>query len=207
LIFTISETFLALRVYVLTRKNICLALVFIFHLLAQLGLAIYIMSMGGTGLPYKKLDDNPSELQVCVLQPATQTMKYYTVYLALALSFDTLVFVATLFTTIAATRQYRAKPWLRVIQRDGIIYFMAIFSSTLIWLLLNEVGRSGLKFMNNIPDLILTSVMINRLYLSLKKAGNIENESLHLYLRKNQRPRTDVELQVVVSQHITSIVE
>ncbi|KAG6855932.1 hypothetical protein H0H87_009308 [Tephrocybe sp. NHM501043] len=69
------------------------------------------------------------------------SQKYDTVYLSLALSFDAFVFIATLITTFAAARQYRAKPWLRVIQRDGIIYFMAIFSSTLIWLLLGQVAR------------------------------------------------------------------
>ncbi|KAG6811184.1 hypothetical protein H0H92_008624 [Tricholoma furcatifolium] len=152
------------------------------HILAQLALAFYIMSQGGSGAPADANIDpsnlaNPQELQV---------------------------FIATLIATFAATRQYRAKPWLRVIQRDGIIYFMAIFSSTLIWLLFNQIASNGLKLINAIPDLIFTSVMINRLYLSLKKAGREEDPS-NLYLGKSERCG-DMELQVMVSHHVTSVI-
>ncbi|KAG6910724.1 hypothetical protein DXG01_008255 [Tephrocybe rancida] len=200
LIFTIAEIFLALRVYVLTRKNIYLALILVLLILAQLGLAFYIMSRGGSGHPdgasVSPINPsqlvNPNVLQVCVLIPVASTLKYDTIYLSLALSFDAFVFIATLIATFAAARQYRAKPWLRVIQRDGIIYFMAIFSSTLIWLLLGQVARPGLKLVNAI------------LYLQLKKAGR-EEEPHHLFLGKGERPQTDMELQVIVSQHITSV--
>lgn len=71
------------------------------------------------------------------------SMAYCTGYLALALSFHALIFITTLITTFNAAQQFDAQPWLRVIQRDGVLYFVAIFSSTLIWLLFGEWTRVG----------------------------------------------------------------
>ncbi|KAG6860722.1 hypothetical protein C0995_008165 [Termitomyces sp. Mi166 len=136
-------------VYALSGKNIYLALIFIFHILAQLGLAFYIMSRGGA-------------------------------YLALALSFDAFVFIATIIATFNAARQFHAKPWLRVIQRDGILYFMAIFSSTLLWVLFGGLARN---------------------------AGSIEDKSPHPYLVRKRGSGADMELQVIVSQQVISVVQ
>lgn len=52
-----------LRVHILSRKNIYLALGSIFHLLAQLGLAFYIMSLGGSSLGLFSLPQH----QACLL--------------------------------------------------------------------------------------------------------------------------------------------
>ncbi|KAJ3875776.1 hypothetical protein F5051DRAFT_469716 [Lentinula edodes] len=62
---------------------------------------------------------------------------------------------------------------LSTIQRDGIIYFCAILSGNIVWLILslNERVRPGLKFMNTQPSMIITSVMINRLTLSVRKVS------------------------------------
>ncbi|KAJ3807066.1 hypothetical protein F5876DRAFT_68418 [Lentinula aff. lateritia] len=56
---------------------------------------------------------------------------------------------------------------LSTIQRDGIIYFCAILSGNIVWLILSLNERPGLKFMNT----QITSVMINRLTLSVRKAS------------------------------------
>ncbi|KAF5383030.1 hypothetical protein D9615_004908 [Tricholomella constricta] len=209
LIFTVAEVFLALRVYVLTRKNVYLAAILTLHILVQLGLAIYILSNKGSAVDVdsgevSNLLLDPNALQVCLLSSPQPAFKLDTVYLSLALSFDTFVLIATLIVTITATRQHPTNRWLRVIQRDGIFYFIVIFSSTLTWLLSGVIARPGVKFINAIPDLNFTAVMINRLHLSLKKVGS-EEEPVQVF--KNEAPRTDtIELEVMVSRQIMSTV-
>ncbi|KAJ3867999.1 hypothetical protein EV359DRAFT_60997 [Lentinula novae-zelandiae] len=78
---------------------------------------------------------------------------------------------------------------LSTIQRDGVIYFCAILSGNIVWLILSLNERPGLKFMNTQPSMIIfhqypscntphptsrhriTSVMINRLTLSVRKVS------------------------------------
>ncbi|KAF9458388.1 hypothetical protein BDZ94DRAFT_1313347 [Collybia nuda] len=56
-------------------------------------------------------------------------------YLSLILSFNTIIFVTTLVVTVAATRTSPARQWLQVMQRDGVMYFVVIFTATVIWLI------------------------------------------------------------------------
>ncbi|KAF8067955.1 hypothetical protein FPV67DRAFT_1494382 [Lyophyllum atratum] len=209
LMFTIAEVFLALRVYVLTRKSKCLAVISVIHIVAQIGLSLYIMSRGGTAEQYLGkqipvpglIDDNA--FQLCGLLPSGNVGTLDTVYLSLALSFDAFVFIVTIITTIRAARAHPTKRWLRVIQRDGIMYFMAIFSSTLIWVIFGKVARDSLKLINAAPDLIFTAIMINRLFLSLRRAGREETVQQQ-FLGNHEHRREEVELQIIISQQILS---
>ncbi|RDB18386.1 hypothetical protein Hypma_000338 [Hypsizygus marmoreus] len=207
LIFTIAEIFLALRVHVLTRRNRYISAFLALHILVQLGLAFYNLSLGGGAAqfpPFPNLLD-PNAFQVCILFPEDRALTLSVTYLSLGLSFDAFVLAATLITTISAARGHQAKRWIWVVQRDGVLYFLAIFSSTLIWLLFNQYGRSVLKLINAVPNLIFISVMINRLYLSLKKAGREDTRHTLVFFGRPERlHNTEVELQVMVSQQITS---
>ncbi|KAF5383008.1 hypothetical protein D9615_004883 [Tricholomella constricta] len=118
-------------VYIITRKNFYLAVIFILQILAQLGLGLYIMS-----IPWR------------IVALTIDSLKLDIVYLSLTLAFDSLVLIVTLTVTITAAQQSPTKHWLKVIQNDGILYFMAIFSSTLIWLMFGVAARDGLKFIN-----------------------------------------------------------
>ncbi|KAJ6608074.1 hypothetical protein B0H10DRAFT_1816632, partial [Mycena sp. CBHHK59/15] len=61
---------------------------------------------------------------------------YVKAFLALSLAFDTLVFIAIVYVTVKSSRSYQFMPLMRIIQRDGIMYFLVLFSSNLVWVLL-----------------------------------------------------------------------
>ncbi|KAF8494520.1 hypothetical protein JB92DRAFT_3126870 [Gautieria morchelliformis] len=59
---------------------------------------------------------------------------------------------------------------LRVIVKDGIIYFLVIFSTMFIWLCVGLFAPLGLKFVNAYPSEVLVSIMINRLTINLHRS-------------------------------------
>ncbi|KAF5380725.1 hypothetical protein D9757_007091 [Collybiopsis confluens] len=78
--------------------------------------------------------------------------------------------------SLSAHKSSRFRPTtsalLSTIQTDGILYFIAILSTNVIWLILCLDARPALKFLNAQPSMIITSIMINRLMLSLRKVSD-----------------------------------
>ncbi|KAA1468386.1 hypothetical protein DENSPDRAFT_462539 [Dentipellis sp. KUC8613] len=89
----------------------------------------------------------------------------------MCLCFDAIVFLVICFTTVTAIRRSNYGHMLHIIQRDGIIYFFVLFSSNLTWLLLALYAPPGRKYMQTQPALIISSIMINRITLNLKRGG------------------------------------
>ncbi len=61
-------------------------------------------------------------------------------YLCLSLAFDAFAFLGITYGVVSRARNsgggYHLVPVLKVVQRDGIMYFFVLFSSNLVWLLL-----------------------------------------------------------------------
>ncbi|KAF7323983.1 hypothetical protein MKEN_00620000 [Mycena kentingensis (nom. inval.)] len=60
---------------------------------------------------------------------------------------------------------------------DGTLYFLVILSGNAVWMGLAMYSRPGLKFINAQPSMYLTSIMINRLTLSVRRAARHAEEA------------------------------
>ncbi|TFK41767.1 hypothetical protein BDQ12DRAFT_678457 [Crucibulum laeve] len=209
--FTIAEVFLTLRVYALSYKNYYICGVLILHILAQLGLAFYNLSLGGTAASYISHASqlNKTEFQLCAFFPNRHVLNFDIAYLCLALSFYAVAFIGTITFTMTTSKAHPTWRWVRIVQRDGMVYFIAIFSSTLVWtILILHASSPRLGLINAEPDLIFTAIMVNRLYLSLKRAGHKSNLVQETWLPQisNYERSRHIALQVIVAQQVTSTV-
>lgn len=162
-----AELILLLRLNALLNGSRLLAAVLLSIILAQIGIVVAAMVIrDNIAMPVPDINLDP--FHVCIL---FSNPKMDTAYLSASITFDSIVFVLTLVLTIREHRERKSR-LLRTIQRDGTLYFCLILSGNLTWMFLALYTRPTLKFMNAQPSMILTSVMINRLTLSLRRAGH-----------------------------------
>ncbi|KAF4622018.1 hypothetical protein D9613_009548 [Agrocybe pediades] len=132
------------------------------------------MSMSSAPLYSQDIIDLGHDLsqrpQYTTLTP--QSVPWIEAHISLFLTFDILVFLAIISITVYASRGVGLYSLMGVIQRDGIMYFFILLSSNLTWLLLTLYARPALKFLHIEPTVAVTSIMINRITLNLKKAGD-----------------------------------
>ncbi|KAJ7274906.1 hypothetical protein C8J57DRAFT_1313057 [Mycena rebaudengoi] len=188
LIVVPAEMVLLFRVYALTNRNKLLAAFLGAVIAVEIVIVVYAMSLPGTNnaLPLPNINLDP--FHVCIL---FSDPKMDTVYLSLAIAFDSIVFIITIISTItdsAAAARSRSRPnahttLLKTIRWDGTMYFCVILSGNVAWMVLAVYARPGLKLMNAQPSMYLTSVMINRLTLSVRKTAE-----------ETQRHDTTIEL-------------
>ncbi|KAF9002060.1 hypothetical protein BDQ17DRAFT_1357359 [Cyathus striatus] len=164
-----TEWILMTRVYVLSEKSKSLFVILFAVMLAQCAL---------DALPTPSIPTDA--FHVCILIPHLPIKALNILPLGLTLAFDAIVFSVTLYYTVQRVRRHQRSPLIFTIQKDGILYFAVIFTTNLIWMVLTTHARPSLKFINA----ILTSVMINRLTLSLKKASAVE--VIHLDMSDNE---------------------
>ncbi|OCH85812.1 hypothetical protein OBBRIDRAFT_807230 [Obba rivulosa] len=87
----------------------------------------------------------------CVLAPKSAPGKRFVYTWIVELVFDSIVFFATLYRTLSfyrATRIIRTQSLIRLIMRDGIMYFAIIFASNLLTVLLFILAPDDLKPIN-----------------------------------------------------------
>ncbi|KJA18918.1 hypothetical protein HYPSUDRAFT_44764 [Hypholoma sublateritium FD-334 SS-4] len=206
-----AETILALRIYAMSGRRWYFIALLAPVIAVQFALAIFVVSQrGNIALPtvYYALAD---PFHVCILFPQLSIAKVDEAFLALTLAFDSIVFFLTLVLSFLGIRKAgRRTPILAALQCDGTLYFFAIFSGNLLWLIFSLHNRPSLKFIQAIPSLMLTSVMINRLNLSLKKTASKQfsiNWSLDIFEQKANLQATliasndIVELQVLDTRY------
>ncbi|KAJ7207201.1 hypothetical protein GGX14DRAFT_567756 [Mycena pura] len=185
LIVVPAEVVLILRVFALTNRNKHLFAFLFAIVLAECIIVFYAMSLPGTNdaldLPRIAID----AFHVCILYSEP---RMDTAYLATTIAFDSIVFAITLFCTLSDAASARASSILQAIRWDGTLYFCVILSGNVVWMALAMYARPGLKFMNSQcvfpitvlpltkkhyprPSMYLTSIMINRLTLSVRKTA------------------------------------
>ncbi|KAJ7243179.1 hypothetical protein B0H12DRAFT_837400 [Mycena haematopus] len=178
LIVVPAEVVLLLRIYALTNRNKYLCAFLVSIIVVECIIVFYAMSLPGTNhalnLPHIPIDS----FRVCIL---FSEPKMDTAYLSTSLAFDCIVLAITLAFTAANNAPHRTRSGviLRTIRWDGTMYFCVILSGNVVWMALAINARPGLKFMNAQPSMYLTSIMINRLTLSVRKtaAEAEENET------------------------------
>ncbi|KAJ7135876.1 hypothetical protein C8R44DRAFT_869577 [Mycena epipterygia] len=165
LIVVPAEVVLLLRVYALTNRNKHLLGLLVSIVLAECVVVFYAMSIPGRNnalpLPHVPIDS----FRVCFLN---SDPKMDTAYLSISIAFDCIVFAVTLARTTQRP-DARAISIMQTIRWDGTLYFCVILSGNVVWMALALNARPGLKLMNAQPSMYLTSIMINRLTLSVRK--------------------------------------
>ncbi|KAE9395201.1 hypothetical protein BT96DRAFT_1022089 [Gymnopus androsaceus JB14] len=181
---SLAQVFLTLRVYALcNKKYVCVVAGIIAAL--QWGIAIFVMSQSSSGtdqvavllplhpppVPLPELPDT-DPFHVCLFISTLTLVPWVEAFVWLSLSFDALAFLAIIFITVKAASLHPLMHIMKVIQRDGIIYFFILFSSNFIWImLLLHAKRPALQFIHNKPTMIVSCIMINRITLNLKRAS------------------------------------
>ncbi|KAJ6608287.1 hypothetical protein B0H10DRAFT_2068315 [Mycena sp. CBHHK59/15] len=154
LIVVPAEVVLLLRVYALTNRNKYLLVLLVAIIVTECIIVFYAMSIRGTNdalpLPHVPIDSFHADIVFCRL---LLTSNRDTAYLSTSIGFDSIVFAITIACT--------------TIRWDGTMYFCVILSGNAVWMALAINARPGLKLMNA----HLTSIMINRLTLSVRKAA------------------------------------
>ncbi|KAJ8093245.1 hypothetical protein PM082_020731 [Marasmius tenuissimus] len=183
-----AEVFVGLRVYALSKRRKVVLYATAFALAWQWGIAIYAMSQSSLGTERVQLllpmDGPPPSVlpelpevgpyHICIFISVISVIPWVKAFLCISLAFDGVAFVAIAYYSFKIAREQgdQVTDLLRIIQRDGVVYFFVLFSSNLTWLLILFYARSSLQFIHNQPAMILSAIMINRITLNLKEAAS-----------------------------------
>ncbi|KIK60226.1 hypothetical protein GYMLUDRAFT_85532 [Collybiopsis luxurians FD-317 M1] len=179
---TIAEALVLLRVYAMSgRKSVVLFCAFPI-ILCQWALLIYQASQSSNGTDNLALLLSRRDLalptlpsadayHLCISIPGQTVLPFGVGYLSLLIVFDGLAVLAITFMVMRQSESLQLMPILKLIQRDGLLYFAVLFSSNFVWLILSLYARPGLRFMQNQPAMVISSIMVNRITINLKKAS------------------------------------
>ncbi|KAI9067813.1 hypothetical protein FKP32DRAFT_226061 [Trametes sanguinea] len=148
-----------LRLYSIYSKRTFILYGFGALLLAELGVKIWSFS-DGTML------ELPPGFVGCILTGD----RIFGTWVA-ELVFDSVIFCATIYRTITLYRRTimrDAQSLITVIMRDGIMYFMAIFASNLVTVMMFIFATPDLKVINASFSTLITTLMVSRLMLNLR---------------------------------------
>ncbi|KAF8526755.1 hypothetical protein JB92DRAFT_2871559 [Gautieria morchelliformis] len=163
-----SGILLLLRVYALYNRNKWILCYLGLVILTQFAVCILISAFSDRGLLPMPPIDLPV-FQGCLYPPPSRLKKLTLAPVILELTYD-----------VSIIGLIMAKGWkdrslnglrgrggiLRIIVKDGTIYFLVIFSTMFIWLCVKLFAPVGLKFVNG----YLVSIMINRLTIHLHRS-------------------------------------
>ncbi|KLO12087.1 hypothetical protein SCHPADRAFT_941492 [Schizopora paradoxa] len=161
------ELILTLRVSALYSQSKFVLAYLLLLLFVQLAVGLWTLSRPGSGpLPLPPVDLDA--FTGCFYVSAPNLTKISTGCLWIEIAFDLSVFGLTLARTLRAVADDEALGLVRTVFRDGILYFLVIFSTNLVWALMVIFAPVGLKYINAEPSVILVVIMINRLTLNLR---------------------------------------
>ncbi|TFY63584.1 hypothetical protein EVG20_g6258 [Dentipellis fragilis] len=182
---TIAEIFLTIRVYAITGKHNSVLTLSAVYVLCQWGVVLYILSQAPksnsdpamllsrqeSGQPVLPTLPNIDSFHICVYIAALNVVPWLQAFVIMCLAFDIVVFLVICITTARAIQRSRHGRTLRIIRRDGLVYFFVLFFSNLVWLLLILHAPPGLKFVQNQSAMLISSIMITRITLNLKRSS------------------------------------
>lgn len=167
----LAHIVLTLRVYAVTGKNKWIAGGLYGLTILQLGVGLYLCvysSLHYLHLPPLNLDS----YRVCIFQlPISVTV----LYTSLSLGFDLAAFLIVLVQTRVLKKQYRDPNITTIadtVTRDTEVYFLLIFSSHLLLVLMMIFMKQLLHFLPAVGNAVFVPMMITRIILSLKKAAS-----------------------------------
>ncbi|KIK60241.1 hypothetical protein GYMLUDRAFT_261592 [Collybiopsis luxurians FD-317 M1] len=183
---TIAEALVLLRVYALSGRKTYILIIAFLIILTQWILLIYqdAKYVNGTSdlavlLFARKLDTSAlptlpdiDAYRLCIAVPGTDIIQVGTAFLSLYIVYDGLAVIAIVYFVMQQAKGFHVAPIVHLIQRDGLLYFAVMFSSNFVWLITTlHAGRPGLKFIQNQPAMVISSIMVNRITVNLKRAA------------------------------------
>ncbi|KAF5391987.1 hypothetical protein D9757_003307 [Collybiopsis confluens] len=183
---TIAEALVSVRVYALSGRKKYIIFIAAAIILAQWCLLLYQDAdyVNGTSdvallLFARELDTsqlptlpNIDAYRICIAIPGTEDITIGSTFLSLYIVYDGLAVLAIIYFVMQQAKGFRNAPILHLIQRDGLLFFAVMFSSNFVWLMTAlHSSRPGLRFIQNQPAMVISSIMVNRITVNLKKAG------------------------------------
>ncbi|GAW03214.1 hypothetical protein LENED_004920 [Lentinula edodes] len=171
---TIAEMLVLLRVYALSGNNRTVIICAIPLIISQWGLLFYVCSQSANGTANLTLLLGPSDVptlpdidafRLCISVPPLDVVPYGQAYLCLLIVYDGLAVLAILYIVAGQSDNLHLMPILKLIQRDGLLYFAVMFTSHFVWLMLTLYAPTGLQFIQNQSSTLLGSTVVDHTLL------------------------------------------
>ncbi|KAL5505052.1 hypothetical protein ACEPAH_7715 [Sanghuangporus vaninii] len=180
-----------LRLYSIYGGSMVVLVTFSVLLVAELVVKIWAFT-DGTSV------NLPPGLVGCILTGRGDSNDRFVFTWVAELAFDSIVFIATLSRTFIIYRRHRqgaAIPLIKIMMRDGIIYFLVIFVANVVTMVLFITLPPDLKAVNASFSTLITSLMVSRLILNLRNQAMRPRANVLSYPSSSQQIRTDQEIQ------------
>jgi len=170
----LAQVVLTLRIYAVTMKNIPIVVGFAIITVSQFAVGMWMLIRaalkGEEVIPPIPLD----AYHLCIFIRHRPLELAFT---ATSLLFDSLAFFLIIFLAARSSREaagFRMKipTMLQNIATDATRYFLVIFTSHLVFVLIMVFARDTIQFLPAPGNVVYLPVMISRLMLSLKKAAD-----------------------------------
>jgi len=168
-----ANTLLILRIRALYGQSRFIPLLLLLLMLSQIGMGMWIyLQPGRTVIPPPPTTS--SIYKECVNLPNPALGDKSAIYLFLETAFDSSVFILTSYKTWREvfSGQSRVRT---VLARDGFAYYGVIFAICLTWALMVIFAPTDLQYINAIPTNCFTAIMVCRITLNLREAGNTQS--------------------------------
>jgi len=153
----LSHMIMATRVYCIFGQNKLIGGGLVILMVVELVIGSYSISLAG----------HPPQLPgapCSVLGSAGRMTAFWAMFLAV----DTVMFAFTTWKTIDYWRKEINTPLIRLIWRDGLVYFAIIFCMNCTNVIIFSLGSPALRPINLAPTAMLTVIMTSRLVLNLR---------------------------------------
>ncbi|EJD07873.1 uncharacterized protein FOMMEDRAFT_138010 [Fomitiporia mediterranea MF3/22] len=153
-----------LRLYSIYGGSVFVLISVSILLLAELAVKIWAFT-DGTSV------NLPPGLVGCILTGRDNSNDRFVYTWVAELIFDSIIFLATITRTFIIYCRHRAGsaiPLIKIMMRDGIIYFLVIFAANVVTVTLFLVIQPDLKAVNASFSTLITSLMVSRLILNLR---------------------------------------
>jgi len=163
IVITTAQIFMMLRVYAVSGGKR-----YTLYLFSALTIVEGVLAMILLGVAAAAEPKPPAMFATC------STKVDHTVgvtYLYVVLSYDIVIFFVTLIYSYKSSRGAGMSRVLRNVVRDGTMYFFCMFALNLSWVFYERYAKLGFNILVSVPNVTLTSILISRFTLSLRKAG------------------------------------
>ncbi|TDL23993.1 hypothetical protein BD410DRAFT_131621 [Rickenella mellea] len=159
----VSELIMTLRTYALYERSKTVVFGLGLILIAQL---IYSSVLISTGKPIV-IPKNPA-FNPCVLDGDHHMGRWAQTLGVIPLIFDAVVLVLTIGRLVKINR---GVPTMKILLRDGVIYFLIIFSSNFAWVMMNFFAPNYQQTLTTFCSFI-TVIMVSRLTINLRTSAS-----------------------------------
>jgi len=173
---------IGLRVYALYGRSKFIAILLATYLTAELGVALWLyLTPGGHPLNLPGPPDvmaNPT-LQICVEQNADDLGNLRSAtFQFMQTIYDTAVFIMIGYKTVREAFVPKKNRSIKTLMAaHGLVYYAVVLATNLAWALMIILAPVGLKYSLAAPTLILVCMSVNKMTLSLRSFGDLDQES------------------------------